>query len=185
MASPSPLDRCWKVKDSPGSLPIMPAVRAAVEGHWPDTQRAAAAVLGDEALAAEIMEVAIERAVAYLADHPPKDPADVSAVLARFCRQEIGRRRRNALPSFSSIFLLLPKRPASIISAAEAAIDAERILADAPPKVREAMMMRYGSSESWRDVAARTATSPAAIRMSCKRFLDRIRQELGILGAAQ
>ena len=62
MASPSPLDRCWVVKDSPGSLPIMPHVRAAVERHWPDTQRAAASVLGDETLAAEIMEGAIEEA---------------------------------------------------------------------------------------------------------------------------
>ena len=185
MASPSPLDRCWKVKDSPGSLPIMPAVCAAVEGHWPDTQRAAASVLGDETLAAEIMEVAIERAVAYLADHPPEDPADVSAVLARFCRQEIGRRRKERTPFVFIDFPIASEASCSTISAAEAAIDAERILADAPPKVREAMMMRYGSSESWRDVAARTAASPAAIRMSCKRFLDRIRQKLGILGAAQ
>jgi hypothetical protein len=89
MASPSPLDRCWVVKDSPSSLPIMPAVRDAVERHWPDTQRAAACVLGDETLAAEIMEGAIEQAVAYLADHPPEDQEDVSAVLSRFCRQEV------------------------------------------------------------------------------------------------
>ena len=82
-------------------------------------------------------------------------------------------------------FPICSEASCSNISAAEAAIDGERILADAPPKVREAMMMRYGSSESWKDVAARTATSPAAIRMSCKRFLDRIRQKLGILGAAQ
>ena len=31
-------------------------------------------------------------------------------------------------------------------------------------------MMRYGSSESWSDVmAARTATSPGAIRKKCKK----------------
>jgi DNA-directed RNA polymerase specialized sigma24 family protein len=65
------------VKDTSGSSPIMAAVRDAVERHWPDTQRAAASVLGDEALAAEIMEKAIEQAVAYLADHPPKDQEDV------------------------------------------------------------------------------------------------------------
>ena len=35
------------------------------------------------------------------------------------------------------------------------------------------------------DVAAMTATTPAAIRMSCKRFIDRIRRKLGILGAGQ
>ena len=140
MASPSPLDRCWIVKDSPGSLPIMPAVRAAVERHWPDTQRAAASVLGDEALAAEIMEGAIEQAVAYLADHPPEDQEDVSAVLSRFCRQEVGRRRKERKPFVFIDFSGAPEasRPYSHISAVDAAIDAERILADAPPKVREA-----------------------------------------------
>ena len=88
----------------------MPAVRAAVERHWPDTQRAAASVLGDEALAAEIMETAIEQAVAYLADHPPKNQEDVSAALLRFCRQEVRRRRRErANDSPSSISLVLTK----------------------------------------------------------------------------
>ena len=72
----------------------MPAVRAAVERHWLDTQRVAASVLGDEALAAEIMETAIEQAVAYLADHPPKSQEDVSAALLRFSRQEVRRRQR-------------------------------------------------------------------------------------------
>src|SRR3974390_2385105 len=97
MTSPSPLDRCWKVKDSAGSLPMMPAVRAAVEKHWPATPRAAASVLGDEALAAEIMEKAIEQAVAHLGDHPPEDHEGVSAVIARFCRQEVGRRRKERM----------------------------------------------------------------------------------------
>jgi DNA-directed RNA polymerase specialized sigma24 family protein len=175
------------VKDSPGSLPIMPEVRAAVERHWPDTQRAAASVLGDETLAAEIMEWAIERAVAYLADHPPEDQEDVSAVLFRFCRQEVGRRRkeRKSLVFIDHSFVPEPSSSYSQIPGVDAAIDAERILADAPAKVREALMMRYGGSESWSDVAARTATSPGAIRKKCKRYLDRIRQKLRILGTPQ
>ena len=73
----------------------------------------------------------------------------------------------------------------SPFSATDAAIDVEKILRDAPPKVREAMIMRYGSSESWSDVAVRTATTTAAIRMSCKRYLDRIREKLGIPGTPQ
>jgi len=187
MASPSPLDRCRVLKDSPGSLPIMPAVCTAVERHWPDTRRAAASVLGDETLAAEIMERAIEQAVAYLADHPPEDQEGVSAVLSRFCRQEVGRRRRErtSLVFIDHSFAPEPSSSYSQISAVDAAIDAERILADAPPKVREALMMRYGSSESWSDVAARTASSPGAIRKKCKRCLDRIRQKLRILGTPQ
>lgn len=187
MASPSPSDRCWIAKDSPNTRPIMPAVRAAVERHWPDTQRAAASVLGDENLAGEVMEAAIERAVAYLADHPPKNDEDVNAVLSRFCREEIGRRRREHAQlifiDFSSADE--PPSPGTPFSAADAAIDAETILRDAPPKVREAMMLRYGSAESWDEVAAITGSSPAAIRMSCRRFLDRIRRKLGILGAPQ
>lgn len=187
MASPTPLDLCWKVKDAPGSSPIMPAVCAAVERHWPETLRSAASVLGDENLAAEIMEVAIEKAVAYLIDHPPEDQEDVSGVLSRFCKQEIGRRRKENAKLVLIDTSLIPDNSSSYsqVSAAEAAVDAEKILADAPPRVRKAMMMRYGNSEPWSDVAARTATTANAIRKECKRYLDRIRQELGILGRGQ
>jgi DNA-directed RNA polymerase specialized sigma24 family protein len=187
MASPSPLDRCWVLKHSSAATPLMPAIRAAVEQHWPDVQRAAGSVLGDEALATEIMEGAIEQAVAYLADHPPEDQEHVNAILSRLWREEIGRRRKQKA---RLVFIGLsaasePPSSKTEFSAADAAIDAERILREAPPKVREAIMMRYGSSVSWDDVAAMTATTPAAIRMSCKRFIDRIRRKLGILGAGQ
>jgi len=98
------------------------------------------------------------------------------------------RRRRKERKQFVLIDFFVASQASasySAISAVDAAMDAERILADAPPAVREALMMRYGSSESWEVVATRTGTSRAAIRMNCKRFLDRIRQELGILGAPQ
>lgn len=185
MASPSPLDRCWVLKDSPAATPLMPAMRAAVEQHWPDVQRTAESVLGDESLAAEIIEEAIEQAVAYLTDHPPEKHEDVNGILSRFWREEIGRRRKqNAHLVFIDFSAAAePTSPDTPFPAADAAIDAERILRDAPPKVREAIMMRYGSSDSWIDVAAMTATTPAAIRMSCKRFIDRIRRQLRVLGA--
>ena len=187
MASPSPLDRCWVLKHSPAATPLMPALRAAVEQHWPDVQRTAHSVLGDESLAGEILEGAIERAVAYLTDHPPEDHEAVSTTLARFWREEVKRRRKQSA-QLVFIDFSTASEPCSSdtqFPAADAAIDAERILREAPPKVREAMMMRYGSSESWSDVAARTATTPAAIRMSCKRYLDRIREKLGIPGKPQ
>jgi DNA-directed RNA polymerase specialized sigma24 family protein len=186
MAFPSPLDRCWIVKNSPQYLSILPALRAAVEEQWKDTQRAVASSLGDESLATGIMERAIERTARYLEDHPGS-PYDVRALLSRFCRLETIRvrsqRGRLRLVDLSAV----PEStlPFTTVSATDAALDAEKILADAPPKVREAMMMRYGSSESWSDVATRTATTPAAIRMSCKRYLDRIREKLGIPGAPQ
>jgi RNA polymerase sigma factor (sigma-70 family) len=187
MASPSPLDRCWVVKDTSGSSLIMAAMRDAVERHWPDTQRVAASVLGDEALAAEIMEKAIEQAVAYLADRPPKDYEDVSAVLLRFCRQEVRRRRKESkrlvFIDFSDAHEVSASYSAH--SAVDAALDAERILAEASPGVREAVMLRYGNAESWAEVAAKTGTSREAIRMNCKRILERIRQKLGIRGTPQ
>ena len=187
MASPSPLDRCWTLKDMSGSLAILPALRAAVERQWPGLQRAASSALGDESLAGEIMDGAIERAVAYLADHPPEDLGEVDTVLSRLCNNELGRLRRlkKNLVLFDSSSVSEISSSDSPFSATDAAIDIEKILCDAPPKVREAMMMRYGSSESWSDVAKRTATTPAAIRMSCKRYLDRIREKLGIPGTPQ
>lgn len=54
MASPSPLDRCWTLKETSGSLAILPALRAAVENHWPALQRAALSALGDESLAGKL-----------------------------------------------------------------------------------------------------------------------------------
>jgi DNA-directed RNA polymerase specialized sigma24 family protein len=46
-------------------------------------------------------------------------------------------------------------------------------------------MLRYGNAESWAEVAAKTGTSREAIRMNCKRILERIRQKLGIRGTPQ
>jgi DNA-directed RNA polymerase specialized sigma24 family protein len=146
---------------------MMPAVRVAVERYWLDTKRVAASVLGDEALAAEIMETAIGQAVAYLTDHPPKSQEDVNAALVRFSRQEVRRRqrksRRFAFIDFSGAHQA--SDPYLAHSAVDAALDAERLLADAPPRVREAMMLRYGNAESWAEVAARTGTNREAIRM--------------------
>jgi len=89
---------------------MMPALRAAVERHWPDTQRAAASVLGDVALAAEIMERAIEQAVAYLAEHPPKIKKMLAQSSLASADRRCGAGARNASNSSSLIFLLLPKR---------------------------------------------------------------------------
>jgi DNA-directed RNA polymerase specialized sigma24 family protein len=184
MGSPSPLDRCWVVKNSPHYLSIVPALRAAVEEQWHDTHRSVLSSFGDESLAASIMERAIERTARYLAEHPDCAKDDVRSILSRFCRLETLRvradRRRLTFVELS----VVPEaaQPATTISATDAALDVEKILSDAPPKVRQAMMMRYGGSESWNDVAARTGTTAEAIRKKCKRSLDQIRQKLGIPG---
>jgi len=187
MASPSPLDRCWVVKDSPLYLSILPALRAAVEEQWQVTQRSVLSLFGDESLAASIMERAIERTVRYLADHPDCVHDDLRGLLSRFCRLETLRVRtdRGRLTLVDLSAAPEATLPVTTISATDAALDAARVLAEAPPKVREAMMMRYGSSESWGDVAARTGATREAIRKKCKRCLVRIREKLGIHGGEQ
>jgi DNA-directed RNA polymerase specialized sigma24 family protein len=150
---------------------MMPAVRTAIERHWPDTLHVARSILGDENLASDIMERAIEQAVAYLADLAPENHEDVSAILSRFCRQEVGRRHKERAQFVLIDFSTGTETSCSHspFSAAEAAIDAERIVRDAPPDVREAMLMRYGNSDFWSDIAATMATSANAIRKKCKR----------------
>jgi DNA-directed RNA polymerase specialized sigma24 family protein len=133
------------------------------------------------------MERAIERTAQYLAEHPDYVKDDVPNILSRFCRLETLRvradRRRLTLVELS----VVPEatQPATTISATDAALDVEKILSDAPPKVREAIMMRYGGSESWSDVAESTGTTAEAIRKKCKRCLDQIRTRLGIRGSGR
>jgi DNA-directed RNA polymerase specialized sigma24 family protein len=133
------------------------------------------------------MERAIERTARYLAEHPDCLKDDVRTLLSRFCRLETLRvrtdRRRLTLVELSAVSETA--QPVTTISATDAALDLEKALLDAPPKVREAMMMRYGSSESWSDVAGRTGTTAEAIRKKCKRCLDQIRRKLGIQGAGR
>jgi hypothetical protein len=162
-------------------------LRAAVEEQWKHTQQSTLSSFGDESLAASIMERAIERTALYLAEHPdcPKD--QVGRLLSRFCRLETLRIRSDRSRLRLVELSVVPEAtlPVTTISSTEAALDVEKILLDAPPKLREAMMMRYGGSESWSDVAARTGTTAEAIRKKCKRCLDQIRQKLGIPGAEQ
>jgi DNA-directed RNA polymerase specialized sigma24 family protein len=133
------------------------------------------------------MERAIERTARYLAERPDCTRDDVRVLLSRFCRLETLRvradRRRLTLVELSHV----PEaaQPATTISATDAALDVERILADAPPRLRAAMMMRYGSAECWSDVAERNGATAEAIRKKCKRCLDEIRRKLGIPGAGR
>lgn len=113
----------------------MPAVRAAVERPWPDTQRAAAYVLGDETLAAENHGRGDRKSCRLPCRPSPEDHEEVWAVLSRFCKLEVGRRRKQRAPFvfIDSSGASGASSPYSPVSAVDAVIDAERILADAPP----------------------------------------------------
>jgi DNA-directed RNA polymerase specialized sigma24 family protein len=59
----------------------------------------------------------------------------------------------------------------------DSAIDLEVILHGVPPDVRFALLLRYSRSQ-WSEVAAVLGTTEAAVRLRCKRALNKIRQKL-------
>jgi DNA-directed RNA polymerase specialized sigma24 family protein len=64
----------------------------------------------------------------------------------------------------------------SFESAVEAEIDLDTILDETPPDLQFAMLMRLGARSSWKDVAKETSRSIDAIRMGCRREINRIRK---------
>lgn len=182
MSSPSPLDLCWSIEASLKGHAIAPVLRAAVESHWQEARHLCAVVLGDEALTAEIMELAIQRTATHLAEQSIVNQEDAAAILARCYKNEIRKRQRKhkRLLCDSLIVDSAPDFAADPFSPVEATLDLEKILAETPPDVCTALLMRYGSCARWSEVAERMATSKDTIRKSCKRHLDYIRRRLGV-----
>ena len=181
MPLPSPSDLCWNVKFPPGQEWIEKAVRGAIETVWQRAQSTARVQFGDESLAVEIMEVAIQKAVNRLNNGAPLEPDEVSLVLSRFCAQEVRRRRNgNRKLVFLGSSAELPASPVqNQFSSVDSTIDLGVILHDIPLEVRLALLMRY-SRTRWTEVAAILGTSEASIRVRCQRALKRIRQRLGV-----
>jgi len=71
MQLPSPSDLCWNVKFQPGQEWIEEPLRIAVGNIWERAHHVARSQLGDEALAPEIIEAAIERAASALRKSDP------------------------------------------------------------------------------------------------------------------
>jgi hypothetical protein len=94
MLSPSPSDLVWVIGFTPQGRWIAPVVRAAVRVEWQKAQQMAFAQLGDETLAPELMELAIQQTAEYLADRSPITVEETCAILARFYRNAVRRRRR-------------------------------------------------------------------------------------------
>jgi len=179
MRSPSPFDLCWNLKFPPELEWIEPALHIAVGNIWERAHHVARSQLADEALALEIIEAAIEKTVLRLQADPPDGPEEVALLLERSFLQEVNRRRKaNKRMIFVGSSQDLPSGPAHVSNTVvDSAIDLEVILRDVPPDDRLALLLRY-SQFRWSEVAAALGTTEAAVRLRCKRALDRIRKKL-------
>ena len=179
MRSPSPSDLCWNVRFPPEQEWIEEPLRIAIGSIWERANHVARSQLGDEALAPEIIEAAIEKTVLHLQTGPPRSPEEVELLLERSFRQEVRRLRKanNRLIFVGSNQELTSGTAQNPHARIDSAIDLEGILRDVPSNVRFALLLRYSRSR-WSEVAAVLGTTEAAIRLRCRRALDRIRKKL-------
>lgn len=189
MASPSPSDHIWVIGFTPQGRLIAPVVRAAIRAEWRNARYLARTQLGDETAAHSLMEQAIDQTREYLADGPPVNVEEAREALARFYRSAVRRRRRadNKLSyrgTGPDIEILAPDTN-SAVNSVDAALDLDTILRDTPADLRLALLMRYGARSRWEEVGEELSKSKDAIRMSCQRELERIRNKLGIRGRAK
>lgn len=177
----SPSDFCWNVKFSPEQKWIEEAVHGAIKIIWQRAQNAARSQCGDESLAREMMEIAIQKAVDRLQAGSPVGPNEAGPLLYRFFVQE-ARRRRNAnrkLVFHGSNAELPPAIVKNPYLPVDSALDLDIILHGEAPEVRRALLLRY-SRTRWTEVASILGTTEASIRIRCHRALKRIRQRLRI-----
>jgi DNA-directed RNA polymerase specialized sigma24 family protein len=184
MASPSPSDLLWVIGLTPQGRWIVPVVRAAVRAEWPEAQQVARSQLGDEALARELMESAIEQTHEYLAGGLPVTVEEARRVLHLHYRNGVRRRKR------ANSRLILRGTGADLegtaisanssLESVEARLDVDTILRDTPMEMRQALLARYGARGRWEEVAAELSKSKDSIRVASKRELERLRAKLGI-----
>jgi hypothetical protein len=184
MFSPSPSDLVWVISFTPQGKWIAPVVRAAVRLGWREAVDIAVVQLGDDSLAPELMELAIQQTAEHLAGLSPIDADEASEILLHFYRNAVRRRQRSDahlqfLGTNAEVDVLSPSMN-GFEKSVEAEIDLDTILDDTPPDVRLAMLMRLGARRSWKEIASATSKSVDAIRMSCIRELSRVRKRFGI-----
>lgn len=184
MFSPSPSDLVWVISFTPQGKWITPVLRAAVRLGWREAREFAVAQLGDDSLAPELMELAIQQTAEYLAGLPPVDADEASGILLHLYRNAVRRKKRSESQlqflGTGGDIEILSRSTISFESPVEAEIDIDTILDDTPPDVRMAMLMRFGARWSWKEIAKATSKSADAIRMSCRRELTRVRRKVGI-----
>ena len=184
MTLPSPSDYCWVIGSTPQGRWIAPVLCAAVESEWKQALRIAVTHLGDQTLAPELMELAIRQTAEYLAELSPLAVDDVRPVLLRFYRNAIRRRQRackrlSFRGTAAELEVLLPSAE-SASTAIESKVDLSIILRETSAELRQAMLLRYGSRSTWREVAQAMSKSEEAVRKSCQWELNRIRGRLGL-----
>jgi len=183
MASPSPSDLLWVLGFTPQGRWIVPIVREVVRAEWPIAQQIALAQLGDETLARELMESAIEQTHEHLASQPPVAIEEARRIL-NLCYRNAVRRQKRAISRLilrgdsADLESLAPSVPA--VNGVEARLDVDTILRDTSPDVRHALLARYGARAQWDELAKSLDTSKDAIRMASRRELERLRRRLGI-----
>lgn len=184
MTLPSPSDYCWVIGFTPQERWIAPVIYAAVEAEWQRACEIAVTRLGDNTLAPELMELAIQQTAEYLADLSPTGTEEVRAILVRFYRNAVRRRqyadkRLNFRGTSADVEVLAESRDHAS-PAIEATLDLATLLRDTPDDLRRAMLLRYGARGRWNEVAEEMSKSEEAVRKSCQRELIRIRNRLGL-----
>ena len=178
MRLPTPADLCWNVKCSPDQEWIERTLRIAVENVWPQALETAHSRNGHGSHVVEIVESAIEHAVCRLKTGDPLGSEQVTQLLQRLVLQEVRRRRRaNGRMVFVGSSDELPPTPVRNPQIQiDCALDLEIILQGETPDVRLALLLRY-SRFRWSEIAAALGTTEAAVRLRCKRAIERIREK--------
>lgn len=179
MQFPSPSDLCWNVKFPPEQEWIEEPLHIAVGNICERARHVARSQLGDETMAQEIIEAAIEKTVQKLQEDGHQTAEDVARLLERSLQQEVRRRRRAAkrLVYFGSNQELPADDVQNSHAQVDSSIDLEVILHGVPSYVRFALLLRYSRCR-WSEVAEVLGTTEAAVRLRCKRALNRIRKKL-------
>jgi DNA-directed RNA polymerase specialized sigma24 family protein len=184
MTLPSPSDYCWVIGFTPQERWIASVIYASVEAEWQRACEIAVTRLGDDSLAPELMELAIQQTAEYLADLSPTGIEEVRTILVRFYRNAVRRRRyadkRLNFRGTSADLEVLAESRHDASPAIEAKLDLATLLRDTPDDLRRAMLLRYGARGRWNEVAEEMSKSEDAVRKSCQRELIRIRNRLGL-----
>lgn len=184
MASPSPSDLLWVIGFKPQGHWIVPIVREAVRAEWQIARQIALAQLGDETVARELMESAIEQTHEHLASQSPVPVEEARKVLNLYYRNAVRRQKRATsrliLRGSSADLEPLAQSVPSAANGVEARLDVDTILRDTPPEIRHVLLARYGARARWDELAKALDTSKDAIRMASRRELERLRNNLRI-----